>query len=248
MSSQLLIPEVAPMMHEPTVMEIISQAVLTGNVSVDVMERLCALQRQIGKDEAEKQFNSAMNRCQDKMRPISADALNPQTKSRYATYAKLDKALRPIYTPEGFSLSFNGADCPLPDHERVLCYVSRDGYTRTYQADVPNDGKGAKGGDVMTKTHASGAAKSYGMRYLLKMIFNVAVGEDDDDGNLIPPEVAEQRGRIIHGMERAQGEDELTSLYRAGVKDALSAKDYAGIKMLDQTRDKRRRELAGEVD
>jgi len=24
---------------------------------------------------------------------------------------------------------------------------------------------------------------SYGMRYLLKMIFNVAVGEDDDDGN-----------------------------------------------------------------
>jgi hypothetical protein len=48
---------------------------------------------------------------------------------------------------------------------------------------MPADGKGAKGGDVMTRTHATGSALSYGMRYLLKMIFNVAVGEDDDDGN-----------------------------------------------------------------
>jgi hypothetical protein len=48
---------------------------------------------------------------------------------------------------------------------------------------MPVDGKGAKGNDVMTKTHAFGSGASYGMRYLLKMIFNVAVGEDDDDGN-----------------------------------------------------------------
>ena len=35
----------------------------------------------------------------------------------------------------------------------------------------------------MTKTHAVGSAMSYGVRYLLKLVFNVAVGEDDDDGN-----------------------------------------------------------------
>ncbi len=35
----------------------------------------------------------------------------------------------------------------------------------------------------MTKTHATGAGMQYGMRYLLKFSFNVAVGEDDDDGN-----------------------------------------------------------------
>src|SRR5690606_32576023 len=59
----------------------------------------------------------------------------------------------------------------------------RDGHSRAYHIDMPADGKGAKGGDVMTKTHATGAAASYGMRYLLKMIFNVAVGEEDRDGN-----------------------------------------------------------------
>ncbi|MGN6282127.1 ERF family protein, partial [Frateuria sp.] len=104
--------------------------------------------------------------------------------SKYATYGKLDKALRPVYTDHGFALSFDtGPDAPA-DCVRVLCYVShRNGHSRTYHVDMPSDGKGAKGGDVMTKTHAVGAGMSYGMRYLLKMIFNVAVGEDDDDGN-----------------------------------------------------------------
>jgi hypothetical protein len=45
---------------------------------------------------------------------------------------------------------------------------------------MPADGKGAKGGDVMTRTHAAGSAFSYGQRYLLKLIFNIATGEDDD--------------------------------------------------------------------
>jgi hypothetical protein len=48
---------------------------------------------------------------------------------------------------------------------------------------MPADGKGAKGNDVMTKTHATGSAMSYGSRYLLKLIFNIAIGQDDDDGN-----------------------------------------------------------------
>lgn len=36
---------------------------------------------------------------------------------------------------------------------------------------------------IKTKTHATGSAVSYGMRYLLKMIFNIAVSDRDDDGN-----------------------------------------------------------------
>ena len=47
---------------------------------------------------------------------------------------------------------------------------------------MPADGKGAKGGDVMTKTHAHVSATSYGKRVLLGMIFNIATG-NDDDGN-----------------------------------------------------------------
>ena len=48
---------------------------------------------------------------------------------------------------------------------------------------MPCDGKGAKGGDVMTKTHAVGSALSYGKRYAFGLAFNVQTTERDDDGN-----------------------------------------------------------------
>lgn len=152
---------------------------------------LYLIARDIRQDLAEEAFNDAMSLCQAEMRPIAADAENPQTRSRYASYAQLDRALRPIYTKHGFAISYDEADSNKgPDWVRCLAYVTRGAYMRTYRRDLPADGKGAKGGDVMTKTHASGAANSYGARYLLKGIFNVAVGEDDRDGN-DPPKVAE---------------------------------------------------------
>jgi hypothetical protein len=163
------------------------------DASVEKIERLMALWERGEARKAETAFNAAMSQAQTEMRRVAADAENPQTRSRYASYAALDRALRPIYTKHGFGLSFDtGHDAP-PDTVRVLCYATHaDGHARTYHVDMPADGKGAKGGDVMTKTHAAGSAVTYGMRYLLKMIFNVAIGEDDDDGNRaggsVPPQ------------------------------------------------------------
>jgi hypothetical protein len=154
------------------------------NVSVENLERLMALWERAEARKSESLFNAAMTDAQNEMRPVAADAYNPQTKSKYASYEALDSALRPIYTRHGFGLSFNTADPVGADQVRVLCKVThRGGHAELYRLDMPADGKGAKGGDVMTKTHATGAAISYGMRYLLKMVFNIAVGEGDDDGN-----------------------------------------------------------------
>ena len=153
------------------------------NINVETLDRLLAMQERVMVSNAEASFNEAMTVCQSEMRSITTDATNPQTRSKYATFQKLDAALRPRYTTHGFAISFNTAPID-KEAVRVLAYVSRGRYTRTYQVDVPADGKGAKGGDVMTKTHAVGAAMSYGARYLLKFIFNVAVGEEDTDGNM----------------------------------------------------------------
>jgi hypothetical protein len=151
---------------------------------VDKLDHLMRLQERVRDDDARKSYNTAMSATQAYMGRISTDALNPQTRSRYATYGQLDKALRPIYSRHGFAVSFNTADSPLEQHVRVLATVTHsDGHERHFQADVPCDGKGAKGNDVMTKTHAVGSAMTYGQRYLLKLIFNVAIGENDDDGN-----------------------------------------------------------------
>jgi ERF superfamily len=161
----------------------IEKVATTPNINVDTLDRLLAMQERVMLSNAEEEFNEKMTACQMEMKSIVADAENPQTRSKYATYQKLDRALRPLYTKHGFAISFNTAPIDGKEAVRVLAYVSRGRFTRPYQVDVPADGKGAKGGDVMTKTHAVGAAMSYGARYLLKFIFNVAVGEDDTDGN-----------------------------------------------------------------
>ena len=167
-----------------SLMSAIDRAARDPSVDIEKFERLVTMKERAEARIAEVAFNAAMRAAQSEMRIIGTDATNPQTRSRYATYAKLDTALRPIYTRHGFSLSFDEADSPKPDHIRILCYVGHDvGHMRTYRKDMPADGKGAKGGDVMTKTHATGAAGSYGARYLLRGIFNVAVGEEDRDGN-----------------------------------------------------------------
>lgn len=220
------------------VLSLIERAARDPNIDIDKMERLIVMQRTIKAEAAEKAFNTAMKIAQAEMRPVAADANNPQTKSRYASYAALDRALRPIYTKNGFALSFDEADSPKPEHIRVLCYVTHeDGHTRIYHKDMPADGKGAKGGDVMTKTHATGAAASYGARYLLKGIFNVAVGDDDRDGNTVEriALISQKQADDIRELIEAVGADTKRFLSVGGferIEDIPAAQYDAAIRML----------------
>lgn len=165
------------------ILNLIERVARDPSVDMDKLVRLLELRDKTEARARADAFDAAMTAAQAEMRAVAADSNNPQTRSRYASYFALDKALRPIYTRHGFSLSFNTDAGASEGCIRILCRVSRGGHSRDYHIDMPADGKGAKGGDVMTKTHATGAAVSYGSRYLLKMIFNVAVGEGDDDGN-----------------------------------------------------------------
>ena len=80
----------------------------------------------------------------------------------------------------------------------------------------------------MTKTHASGAAQQYGMRYLLKAIFNVAVGEDDRDGNDPIEMVSEEQAANIEALITESGADREKFLAwgQAESVETLPAKHY----------------------
>ena len=172
------LPDAAP------ILSLIERAARDPAVDIDKMERLILMQERVQARQNQAEFDVAMADAQEAMRAISPDKDNNQTKSKYATYAALDHAVRPIYARHGFALSFNTGDAPNPAEVRVLCTVShRSGHRQQYKIDMPADGKGPQGAAVMTRTHATGAAASYGQRYLLKLIFNLAVGDVDDDGN-----------------------------------------------------------------
>lgn len=199
----------APASETVAVLNMIERAARDPSVDVDKLRQLMEMREKAEMRQAERAFSDAMSAAQSKMTRVRADATNSQTRSKYATYAALDRALRPIYTEHGLSLSFNTEESGVPELVRVICYVEGHGHTRKYSVNMPADGKGAKGGDVMTKTHATGSAISYGMRYLLKMIFNIAVG-DDDDGNAA--------GGDIKRITQKQADD-LIDLLEASGKD-----------------------------
>lgn len=221
-------------------LQLIDRAASNPDIDVNKLEKLLEMQERILARRAEMAFSAAMTKAQGETRQIAADALNPQTRSKYASYKALDKALRPVYTSNGFALSFNTEESPLEEHMRVVCDVSHvDGVSRRYRIDMPTDGKGAKGGDVMTKTHAVGAGASYGMRYLLKMIFNVAVGEDDRDGNEVSPSITEEQVATLQAMieEVKADKDKFLKYMRVEkLADIPAAKYQSAIKALEKKR------------
>jgi hypothetical protein len=154
-------------------------------IDVDKLERLMSMVIENQKRQAEMEFNAALSRAAKQIKAAVTDDYNPQTKSWFASYEALDGAARPHYTEHGLSLTFKTERCDIPEYITVVCLAKHQaGHTERYAIDMPADGKGAKGGDVMTKTHATGSAVTYGMRYLLKMIFNIPVKDKaDDDGN-----------------------------------------------------------------
>ena len=227
-------------------LSMIERAATNPEVDIEKMDRLLQLHERMEAKQSEQRFANAMCAAQAGMTRVSADAQNPQTRSKYASYGALDRALRPLYSAAGFSLSFDTGDSPKEGHVRILCYVSCEGHTRTHHIDMPSDGKGPQGKSVMSATHATGAASSYGMRYLLKMIFNVAVGEDDNDGN---EPTASAPGydfsKWSKMLAKAKTGDQLEAV-RNAIKDdkAIPPKDLPTVRQLWT---KRKNELEAEL-
>ena len=171
-----------------SILAVIDRAAKDPAVDVDKMERLLALSERIHERQAKALYDQALNVAQGEMRPISKDCHNPQTRSRYASYEAIDGAIRPIYTRHGFAMSFGSKASPHPERVIVTCRTSHQGgHCEMQEVEMPADGKGTKGGDVMTKTHAVGSALSYGKRYLANLIWNLSFGDMDDDGNAASP-------------------------------------------------------------
>lgn len=224
------LPAVTAEAAPTTMLDIIARASTDPRVDVDKLDRLLQMQDRVMAREAQVEFDNAMVAAQEGMKAIRADAENSQTHSRYATYAQLDKAVRPIYSAHGFAVSFNTGDAPNKDEVRVLATLShRSGHRQDYKIDMPADGKGARGNDVMSKTHATGAATQYGQRYLLKLMFNLAVGDVDDDGNGADGDV-----EALAGPDALRDKDgKLLSAYASNKAKDFTSRAIETINLLD---------------
>src|SRR5215470_12328832 len=118
----------------------IERAARDSSIDIDKLDRLLLMRERENARVAERLFNEAMALAQAEMQPIGTDSANDQTRSRYASYAALDRAVRPVYTKHGFGLTFNTDDAPGESQARIICDACHaGGHTRSYHVDMPVD-------------------------------------------------------------------------------------------------------------
>ena len=162
--------------------QLIELAIEKGNIDLEKLEKLMVLQERHAANEAKKVFISSFSLAQMEITSVVKDKLNPQTHSKYAGLDSIIDVAKPVYTKHGFSVIFYEGKPEIAEAVRVCADIlHKSGHKETYYYDVPLDGMGIKGNANMTKIHGKSSSVSYGRRYLMCMIWNIAT--DDDDGN-----------------------------------------------------------------
>lgn len=212
-------------------------AAIDKGFDADQLDKLLTLQERYTKSRAEEEFNQALNRVQQRAPIVVKDAENKHTRSKYARLEAVNNVIKPVYTEEGFSLSFGTEASKLDGHIRVVADLRHaKGHTARYAHDLPLDGKGAKGGQIsMNELQASGSTLSYGRRYLTCMIFNVTVADEDNDGmgKMVQPDQIEAINNIV---EEIQSLDRISGAVPFVLRDFLAWLDVEGLDKLPQSK------------
>jgi hypothetical protein len=165
-------------------MSFIERAAKDPEFDVGKFGELLRLQRDVGHDQSRRAFNGAMAMAQSEMLPVVRDARNSHLNNRYAKLETIDAAMRPIYTRHGFSVRFGSAPPPAEGFIRITCTVAHEGgYFEENYLDSPITTTGSQGGRMATTpVQAVGSTVTYLRRYLLGMVFNIVLADEDDDG------------------------------------------------------------------
>jgi hypothetical protein len=187
--------------QEMQMISMIERAAMNPDVDIDKMERLMAMQEQMLDRQAKQGYIKSMVAAQSEMGVVNKNKDNKQTNSSYADLAILKRVITPVYTKHGFAISFSEA----PAADGMVCVkgtvMHRSGHSEDFSFDCPIDDKGIKGVTNKTATHGKASSVSYSERYLLRMIFNLTIDNEDDDGNGAGvPLITEEQANEIHSL------------------------------------------------
>lgn len=168
-----------PNVDSAAFLKLIRDAAVDPNVSVDKMERLMALKERFDSRQAEIAFSQAMARLQPTLPRITKHGriiVSGVERSSYAKIEDIDEVIRPLYSAQGFSISWNTLTT-----EKGTKITGRlrhiEGHWEPYEITLPVDTSGSK-----SAVQGMGSTFSYGKRYLLSGMFNLITVDEDNDG------------------------------------------------------------------
>lgn len=161
--------------QENNFLTVVQQALSNPNMDMSVLKEMLAMQKEVMAQQAIIDFNNDFS-AMSKEIPVIA-----HTKKSYSTtYTPLEdivNIVRPILSKYGFSISFNNTQ-ETAGFIKVTCQLRhKAGHMIENMLILPTEAA-TKGMNAM---QAIGAAISYGKRYTLCGILNIATTADDDN-------------------------------------------------------------------
>lgn len=185
--------------EQPTVMEIIHHMARDPRVDVQKLQDLLAMQERLEARQARMAFAEAMRACQNELRPIVRDAENKSNHSKYARLETINRQIAPVITKHGFSVTYGTAEPKDPKAVRVVAKLHHiAGHTESYELEAALDMTGAQGSANKTAVQGLGSSVSYLRRYLLLMIFNLTLINEDNDGR--GAFISDQQAQALVGL------------------------------------------------
>ncbi len=181
---------------------VISRVATDPNCDLDKMERLLNMQERVMAKQAEQAFNAAMAAMQAEIPSIAERGTGHNIK--YATLEDILDTVRPIMHKYGFAVSFRISQADRVTVTGVLMH--KDGHREETSMTLAADTSGSK-----NAVQAIGSSVSYGKRYVLCAMLNIATRGEDDNGYAATPHtpVTETQAKQLRNLsDRMKPEDQ----------------------------------------
>jgi len=159
---------------------LISKAV-DRNVSIETMERLLAMRKELRAEKAKEAFDAAMAAFQGECPTIKKTKAGGKTKSgviayHYAPIESIVEQTKEIISKHGFSYAIKTETGE--GKVKAICYVKhRMGHSEFSEVEVP---LGIKT-EIMSNSQHYAAAMTFAKRYAFSNAFGIMTGDDDND-------------------------------------------------------------------
>lgn len=160
------------------VMAMIERVALNPDADINKLEKMLDMQERILNRNARELFSAAMAEMQADMPEVVERGqikVNDVVRSRYSTFEDINAAVRPVLQKHGFAITFRVKQSD--GQIKVTAVLShKSGHSEDTDIILPSDTSGSK-----NAVQAVGSAVSYGKRYTMSALLNIATrGEDDD--------------------------------------------------------------------
>lgn len=189
--------------NEPnSLLAVISRVATDPDCDLDKMERLLNMQERLMAKQAESEFNAGMAAMQAEIPSIAERGTGHNIK--YATLEDIVDTVRPIMHKYGFAVSFR-----VQQTDGILVtgvLMHKGGHREETSMKLGADTSGSK-----NAVQAIGSSVSYGKRYVLSALLNIATRGEDDNGYAAIPHtpVTETQGKQLQGLfDRLKEEDQ----------------------------------------